>query len=221
MPGFRGDSIAELIITELDADGATLAGGHQYRTKCNIDSVEWENLQDDAEDIDIANANVDCKIKYRRPAKKYGKIVRIGTVGTIPEIDNILTGAPLNINGSGDIVGTIDTDYKCKNVAVELFVKPITGACSVGSEGYRMKLFPRIEQFAITQDETYTNSNEVPVVIYEGVAYKNPNYDDPDGRWDGTPSYWDADAYASSAIYTGTLPSASDDFVVLPGGSSS
>jgi hypothetical protein len=215
MPSFRGADLAFLRIIERDADGAAIPGGNTFTTCCDIDSIEWENDQEDASNVDVPNASYDCRVRFRRPAIKYGKIVRIGTVGTVPEIANILTGAPLNEDG-GDIIGARDTDYECKFVSVEFAVKSLSAACVAGAGGRLWRNFFKVGQWAITQDESYTNSNEVPVTIYEGYGEKNANFDDPYGIWTGSPSLWDADSYDSYAVLDEALPTCSPDFTITP-----
>lgn len=216
MPTFRGDQIAFVRLVELDADGASEVGGNVFTTCCDIDSIEWENDQEDRANVDIANANRDCLVRYSRPAVKYGKIIRIGIIGNVPEISNILTGATLNLDGSGDIIGEQDGDYVCKFVSVEFAVKAISGACATGTQGRAWRIFPKVGQWNITQDESYTNSNDVPVTIYEGYGEKNANFDDPFGIWNSSPSYFSVDAYTSRAVLTETLPTCSEDFTTVP-----
>lgn len=216
MPSFLGDQIAFVRITELDADGAAEVGGNVFTTCCDIDSIDWENDQEDRANVDIPNANYTCRARYQRPAIKYGKTVRLGVIGTVPEIDNILTGAPLNLDGSAEIIGAQDTDYECKFVSIEFAVVAVSGACVTGSQGRTWRAFFKVGQWAKTQDESYTNANEVPVTIYEGYAEKNPNFDDPFGIWDDSPSYWSADAYDSYAVLTDSLPTCSEDFTIVP-----
>lgn len=216
MPSFRGDQIAFVRITELDADGAALVGGNVFTTCCDIDSIDYENDQEDRTNVDIPNANYDCKVRYQRPALKFGKILRIGVIGDVPEINNILTGAPLNLDALGEIIGDQDTDYECKFVSVEFAVKAISGACVTGSQGRKWKIFFKVGQWGITQDQSYTNSNEVPVTVYEGYGEKNPNFDDPFGIWNDSPSYYSADSYDSSATLTEALPTCSEDFTTVP-----
>lgn len=216
MPRFRGDQVAFVRLVELDADGASEVGGNVFTTCCDIDSIEWENDQQDRENVDLPNANRDCLVRYSRPAIKYGKIVRLGVIGNVPEIANILTGAPLNLDGGGDIIGEQDTDYECKFVSVEFAVKAISAACATGTGGRAWRIFFKVGQWNITQDETYTNANEVPVTIYEGYAEKNANFDDPFGIWNSSPSYWDADAYTSRAVLAEAVPACSEDFTTVP-----
>ena len=217
MPSFRGDQIALIRFTELDADGATLTGGNQWTTCCDISSVEWENDQEDRESVDVGNANRDCRVRYQRPAILHGKILRVSFVGQVPEAMNMLLDAPLNLNDAADIIGYGSTDYVCKFVSVEIIVKAISGACVTGSQGRAWRIFPKVGQWAITQDESYTDSNEVPMTILEGYAEKNPGYDDPDAIWLESPAKLrPAEDYTSTAVLTTALPECSGDLEDVP-----
>jgi len=212
---FLGDQIAFLRVTELDADGTTPSGANQWVTHQDIMSIEWENDQEDRESVDIGNTNRDYRIRYQRPAIKHGKIVRIGFRGNVPEAMAMLTGAPLNLDDSGDIIGEGDTDYNCGFVALEFAVKAISGACQTGSQGRSWRIFPKVGQWAITQDESYTDSNELPQIILEGYAEKNPNYDDPDDIWLDSPALLRATDYTSRAVLTETVPDETDGLEAL------
>lgn len=214
--GFRGDQLAFLRAWELDNDGASLEDGDVFTTCCDIRSIEWEVDQEDAETVAIGNANRSCRVTYRRPAIKNGLIVRIGTVGRVPQFDSLLLDAPLNETGGGAVIGAQDVAYSCKYVALDFAVTAVSGACVTGAQGRLWRLFPRVGQWSITQEETYDDSNEVPTVIYEGYAELNENFDDPFGIWDGTPSYWSEDAFSSYAIVNTALPTCADDFTAVP-----
>lgn len=216
MPSFRGDQIAFARFVELDGDGEAQPGDNVFTTCCDIDSIEWENDQEDRENVDLPNANRDCRVRYQRPAIKYGKIVRVGIIGSVPEILNITMGAPLNIDGGGDIVGEGDTAYECKFTSLEFAVKAISGACVTGTQGRAWRIFPKVGQWAITQDESYTNANEVPVTIIEGYAEMNPNYNDPFGIWLDSPAYLRPTDYTSRAVMSISLPTCSPDFTEVP-----
>lgn len=216
MPSFRGDQLAFVRITELDADGAADVGGNVFTTCCDIDSLEWDTDQEDRANVDIANANYDCRVRYTRPAIKYGTVVKLGVIGSVPEIANILTGAPLNLNGTADIIGAGDTDYTCKFVSVEFAVKAISGACATGAQGRLWRIFFKVGQWSITQNEKYDNGNTVPVTVYEGYGEKNSSFDDPFGIWNSSPSYYSSDLYSSYATLTDEVPDCSEDFTDVP-----
>lgn len=217
MGGFRGDQLAFVRFWEEDNDGAAEVGGNVFTTCCDIRSFNWEVDQEDAETVTVGNANRSCRASYRRPAIKNGLIVSVGTVGRVPELDNLLLGSPVNENVGNDVIGARDQAYTCKYVGIDLAVTAVSGACATGAQGRLWRAFFKVGQWNITQDETYDDNNEIPTVIYEGYAEVNPEFDDPFGIWDASPdSYWDEEAFTSYAILSTSLPECDDTFTTVP-----
>lgn len=216
---FLKTEIEVLVITELDADGFPLSGGKQWVTCCDIDSVEIENDQEDRERYTVPNANRRCRVSTTRQAILYGKIVRIGFVGESPFADALLLGSRLNLNGSGDVVGAGHGDYECKFVSVVIVAKSLGEECAVGAGGQGWYVLGKVGDWSITQAANITNSNEVGVTIYEGVAVKNPNFatDANTGEWLESPAQFDpANEYDAWGVYDWTVPDCADEFIDLP-----
>lgn len=215
---FRGSEIERLIITELDAEGRYLAGGFQWITCCDIDSVEVENDQDDRERYVVPNANRTCRVATNRQAILYGKIVRIGFVGDSPFANMLLLGADPNFDGDGDIIGNGEEDYVCKYVSVEIVLKGLGDECVAAAGGRAWKIYPKVGQWGITQAANVTNSNEVGVTVFEGVGVKNPNYNDVDARWLESPAQLrpalDYSSWSVNDVWE--IPECPDELIDLP-----
>lgn len=203
---FRGDQIKALRIVELNADGTTnLVDGHTL-VLCCLESVNYDPDKRDKETVTIPSANADCEQRYVRNAKLYGYNVNIGVRFNLGELENILMGSRLNIDGSGNGNGEGTADYQCKSVSIEYVVSGVSGDCEEGQPA-AWRLFPKVSSWDTVDTETYDSGKEVPTLTYTGTSELNTNYDDPFGIWTGSPSYFDpATEFTTKAITTNPIP---------------
>lgn len=199
---FRPDEIKAIRIVELNSDGTTNVIDGNTLIECCIEEFNAEQNIREAEDVDIASANSDCDIRYKRKAKLYGYNITLSVRKNYPELENILLGNPLNFNGV-NVAGEQDTDFVCKFVSLEVVMSPAGGDCEDENSLRGWRLFPKVGYWAKTSsDVAISSSREIPTITYTGFAEFNANFDDPFGQWlTTTPApAWTANAVSAKYL---------------------
>lgn len=126
-------------LTLVDSCGRPIFGDRSRIITEGFVSANFTANVDDGDEVSIPNANGKVMARRRAKAKHNGYTGEIECIGVQPDVANFLAGAPLVVNGKGDIAGfAVDTDVDpgMVNVAIELWSETGDGeGCEVGAGG--------------------------------------------------------------------------------------
>lgn len=111
-------------LTKVDACGRPIYGDRARLITEGFVSVNASAQVEEGDEVSIPNANGRIMARRRAKPKHNGYITEIELIGVQPDAANFLAGAPLVVNGLGDIAGfDVDTDVdpSTVNVAIELW----------------------------------------------------------------------------------------------------